>query len=150
MRSLATRTLVLCVLAVLAHPAAALADGSTLYVDQANANCSDNGPGTADEPFCKIGAAASRTTAGTYSEQVAPKSGAAGAPVTFVAEPGETVTVTGNGRGFYVSSRTWVTIERFNITTTTGDGLHITKSSFIKLIGNPCQRRGPAGVGEDR
>ena len=56
MRSLAIRTLVLCVLAVLAHPAAALAAGPTLYVDRANANCTDSGPGTADQPFCTIGA----------------------------------------------------------------------------------------------
>ena len=156
MRSLAIRTLVLCVLAVLAHPAAALAAGPTLYVDRANANCTDSGPGTADQPFCTIGAAASTTTpgttvlvsAGTYAEQVAPKSGAAGSPVTFVAEPGETVTVTGNGRGFSLSNRTWVTIERFNINNTTGDGLYVTNSSFIKLIGNHVSDAGSPSSGQ--
>jgi parallel beta-helix repeat protein len=155
-RSLAIRTLVLCVLAVLAHPAAALAAGPTLYVDRANANCTDTGPGTAAQPFCTIGAAASTTTpgttvlvsAGTYAEQVAPKSGAAGSPVTFVAEPGETVTVTGNGRGFSLSNRTWVTIERFNITNTTGDGLYVTNSSFIKLIGNHVSDAGSPSSGQ--
>jgi parallel beta-helix repeat protein len=155
-RSLAIRTLVLCVLAVLAHPAAALAAGPTLYVDRANANCTDSGPGTADQPFCTIGAAASTTTpgttvlvsAGTYAEQVAPKSGAAGSPVTFVAEPGETVTVTGNGRGFSLSNRTWVTIERFNINNTTGDGLYVTNSSFIKLIGNHVSDAGSPSSGQ--
>jgi parallel beta-helix repeat protein len=155
-RSLAIRTLVLCVLAVLAHPAAALAAGPTLYVDRANANCTDTGPGTAAQPFCTIGAAASTTTpgttvlvsAGTYAEQVAPKSGAAGSPVTFVAEPGETVTVTGNGRGFSLSNRTWVTIERFNITNTTGDGLYVTNSSFIKLIGNHVSDAGSPASGQ--
>ena len=156
MRSLAIRTLVLCVLAVLAHPAAALAAGPTLYVDRANANCTDSGPGTADQPFCTIGAAASTTTpgttvlvsAGTYAEQVAPKSGAAGSAVTFAAEPGETVTVTGNGRGFSLSNRTWVTIERFNITNTTGDGLYVTNSSFIKLIGNHVSDAGSPSSGQ--
>jgi parallel beta-helix repeat protein len=155
-RSLAIRTLVLCVLVVLAHPAAALAAGPTLYVDRANANCTDSGPGTADQPFCTIGAAASTTTpgttvlvsAGTYAEQVAPKSGAAGSPVTFVAEPGETVTVTGNGRGFSLSNRTWVTIERFNINNTTGDGLYVTNSSFIKLIGNHVSDAGSPSSGQ--
>ena len=156
MKSLLTRTLVLCVLAVLAYPAVAAAAGSTLYVDQANPDCSDTGPGTVDRPFCKIGAAASKTTpgttvlvsAGTYSEQVAPKSGATDAPVTFAAEPGESVTVTGNGRGFYVSARTWVTIERFNIANTADDGLYISKSSFINLIGNHVSGAGQPSSGK--
>jgi parallel beta-helix repeat protein len=156
MKSLVTRTLVLCVLALLAHPGVAAAEGSTLYVDQANPNCSDTGSGTAAAPFCKIGAAASRTTpgttvlvsAGTYSEQVAPKSGAAGSAVTFAAEPGETVTVSGNGRGFYLSGRTWVTIERFNIANTANDGLYLSKSSFIKLIGNHVSGAGEPSSGK--
>jgi parallel beta-helix repeat protein len=156
MKSLVTRTLVLCALAVLAYPGVAAAEGSTLYVNQADPNCSDTGSGTADRPFCKIGVAASKTTpgttvlvsAGTYSEQVAPKSGSAGSAVTFAAEPGETVTVTGNGRGFYLSGRTWVTIERFNIANTADDGLYISKSSFIKLVGNHVSGAGQPSSGK--
>ena len=144
-RRLSSAALILGVLlTVLALPAAVRAAATTLYVDQQNPSCSNTGSGTPGQPFCTISAAATRTTpdttvlvsAGTYPEQVVPRSGSSGAPVTFKAEPGETVTVTGGSNGFYISSKTWITVEGFNVTDTTGDGIYVSKSSFIRVIDN--------------
>ncbi|HYM58337.1 MAG TPA: hypothetical protein VES79_10295, partial [Solirubrobacteraceae bacterium] len=55
-------------LAVLVATFAITAVGSaattTLYVDGGNAGCSNTGQGTSAQPFCTIGAAASKVTAG--------------------------------------------------------------------------------------
>jgi hypothetical protein len=118
---------------------------ATLYVDENNSSCTDSGSGTATRPFCRIGAAASRTTAGTivqvkagtYVEEVAVRSGAAGNPVIFEAAPGEEVTVTGPDHGFYASGRSWVTIRGFRVANTAGDGFHVSSgANNIKVIGN--------------
>jgi hypothetical protein len=48
-------------LVAMLFPAGARADaGATLYVDQHNLSCSDSGAGTAAQPFCTIGAAATK------------------------------------------------------------------------------------------
>ena len=124
----------------------------TLYVDRNNASCSDSGPGTAAQPFCKIAAGVARATAGTtvlvfagtYPEMVQPRSGAPNAPITFAAAPGNTVTVTGgtNTNGFWLSGKSWITIEGFNVTGTTGDGIYVSKSSNIQLHSNHVSNSG--------
>jgi parallel beta-helix repeat protein len=132
------------ILTVLALPAAVRAVSTTLYVDRQNSSCSNGGSGTPAQPFCTISAAAAQATAGmtvlvstgTYSEQVAPKSGTAGSPIKFKAEPGETVTVTGKKNGFYISTKSWITVEGFNVNQTIEDGLYVSKSSNISLIDN--------------
>jgi hypothetical protein len=43
---------------------AASADTSTLYVDPANPNCSNSGPGSQLQPFCAIQPAATAALAG--------------------------------------------------------------------------------------
>src|SRR5439155_3882265 len=80
---------------------------ASYYVDQANASCSDVGPGTQAQPYCKISAAlAAHHSPGTtilvmpgrYREQVAPPlSGMSGAPIvlTAMAAPGQPVVVDG-------------------------------------------------------
>jgi hypothetical protein len=77
--------------------AAAAQAAPVLYVDRGNAACSDSGSGTAAQPFCKIGAAASKVTAGqtiqvasvTYPESVVVStSDTSSAPVTFTTAPG--------------------------------------------------------------
>ena len=58
--------------------AAAAQTASILYVDRGNAACADSGSGSATQPFCTIGAAAAKVTAGqtvqvatgTYPEAV--------------------------------------------------------------------------------
>jgi parallel beta-helix repeat protein len=118
---------------------------STLYVDRSRPNCSNTGPGTGGQPFCTIGAAASRATvgttvqvaSGTYPEAVTvADSGTSTAPIVFTAAPGATVTVTGQANGFVVSARSWVTIAGFNVTNTTGVGIKVSDSSRITLSGN--------------
>jgi parallel beta-helix repeat protein len=119
---------------------------TTLFVDSGNTACSDTGAGTADQPFCKISAAAARVTAGqtvqvasgNYPEQVTVKtSGVGGAPVTFTAAPGATVTVgAGQTDAFYLSSKSWITINGFSVVNTTGYGIAVNYSSQITLSNN--------------
>jgi parallel beta-helix repeat protein len=131
-------------------PGAARA-ATTLYVDQAHDNCSNAGPGTASQPFCSIGAAAARTTAGTtvlvssgtYVEQVSVRSGAAGNPVTFRAAPGATPVVRGGNYAWYVSAKSWVTIEGFAVTDTANDGFHVSSGSHhINVLRNHVYETG--------
>jgi parallel beta-helix repeat protein len=133
---------------------------STLYVDQANPNCSDTGNGSASLPFCTIVKAATAAvsgktvivSSGTYSGQVSPNSGTASAPVVFAAAPGASVTVTQGGAkdkyGFYLSSRSYVTVLGFNVTGTTSDGLYVSKSDHISLIGNHVSNSGKPQSGQ--
>jgi parallel beta-helix repeat protein len=154
-----SRLLLACVIAAaLAMPGAvrAVDDPSIVYVDRANSNCTTApSGGSSAQPFCTISGGANKATAGmtvlvsegTYVEQVAPKSGVSGSPVTFRAEPGETVTVTGRNNGFYVSSKSWITIEGFNVTRTIEDGLYVSKSSHIELINNHVSFAGQPSSG---
>src|SRR2546423_7226197 len=77
-----------------------------MYVDKSNPSCSDTGPGDSTTPFCKIGVAAQKATAGTtvqvaggtYSEQVSiSNSGTSDAPIIFTAAPGASVIINGAG-----------------------------------------------------
>jgi parallel beta-helix repeat protein len=133
----------------------------TLYVDRGNSNCSDGGSGTAAQPFCSIGTAASRVTAGqtvlvfsgTYSESVTvSSSGTASAPINFVAAPGATVTVTGSGsgsaNGFYMNNRSYVTVQGFNVTGTSADGIVVKNSSNITIQGNHVSYSGQPAQGK--
>ncbi len=133
----------------------------TLYVDRGNSNCSDGGSGTAAQPFCSIGTAASRVTAGqtvlvfsgTYSESVTvTSSGTASAPINFVAAPGATVTVTGSGsgsaNGVYLNNRSYVTVQGFNVTGTSADGIVVKNSSNITIRGNHVSYSGQPAQGK--
>jgi parallel beta-helix repeat protein len=137
---------------VLVLAAAAHAGAATLYVDKGNRSCADNGPGNAGRPFCTISAAAAVATAGTtvlvsagtYDEQVSvARSGTAPQPVVFRAQPGQTVTVHGGQHGFYVSSRSWVTVQGFHVADTTSDGIHVSSTSaHIKVLDNTVTSAG--------
>jgi parallel beta-helix repeat protein len=115
-----------------------------LYVDQQSPQCSDRGSGSKEQPYCTIGAAASRAAAGTtivvssgnYVEQVEPRSGTRDAPVVFTSAPGASVTVGGRANGFRISGQSWVTIEGFSIAGTAGDGVSVSQSAHIDLLGN--------------
>ena len=57
--------------------------------------------------------------------------------MVFAVAPGETVTVTGQKYGFYVSGKSWVTIQGFNVNDTVNDGIHISSGSRnITVAGN--------------
>ncbi|MFL5926119.1 MAG: PKD domain-containing protein [Gaiellaceae bacterium] len=125
--------------------AAAAALPATLYVDGGNSACSDTASGSPSQPFCTIGAAAARVTAGgtvqvaagTYRESVTVAgSGTSTAPVTFTAAPGATVTVTGGVNGFAISGRSWVTVTGFGVTKTSDYGIAVSNSSHITLADN--------------
>ncbi|MBX5468894.1 MAG: PKD domain-containing protein [Thermoleophilaceae bacterium] len=143
---------VLATLVAAAGPVAAAAGAApTLYVAKNDSRCSDAGAGTATQPFCSIGAAASRVVAGqtvlvrsgTYNETVTvSSSGTASAPINFTAEPGADVTVAGGSDGFYLSGRSWVTIQGFKVTGTSGDGIVVKSSSHITVRGNRVSNSG--------
>ena len=125
--------------------------GGTLHVARNHPACSDTGPGTATQPLCTISAAASRVTAGqtvrvsagTYTEQVTvSRSGTATAPIRFLAAPGADVVVTGGEHGFYLSSRSNVIVEGFEVRNTEDDGIVVKRSSRITLRGNEVHHVG--------
>jgi uncharacterized repeat protein (TIGR01451 family) len=133
------------------------ADSATLYVDGSNPNCSDTGPGTDTQPFCRIGAAAARVSAGqtvqvaagTYSENVTvPVSGTAIAPIVFTAAPGATVTLTGHSNGFSISGRSWITVVGFTVTNTTSYGISVSNASHITLLNNNLSNAGQPVSGQ--
>jgi parallel beta-helix repeat protein len=123
---------------------------TTLYVDQRDGGCSAAGSGSADQPFCTIGAAAAVAGAGDtvevapgrYREEVTPGSGEEGAPVVFRAARGGEVTVTGAGHGFSLRDRRWVTVEGFHVSETSGDGIYVANSAHIRLTGNHVDHAG--------
>src|SRR5207249_3730648 len=84
---------------------------STLYVDQANQNCWDSGPGSVTQPYCTIGKAASTAVAGqtvvvkagNYAENVmVANSGTSAAPIVFTTAAGDAVTVSRQTHGFTI------------------------------------------------
>ncbi len=131
---------------VLTAPAQAAA--TTLYVDSNNPACSNAGSGTSSIPYCTISAAASVAKAGqtvlvdpgVYPESVTVKnSGTPSTPVVFAAAPGAAVTVTGGGgltHGFTLSSKSWVTVQGFNVTSTTGAGIYVSGGSHVTIADN--------------
>ncbi len=135
------------------------ATGPTLYVDRGNAACSDAGAGTADQPFCTIGAAAAKVTAGqtvqvaagSYPESVTvASSGTSTAPVAFTATPGATVTLNGQTNGFAISGRSWVSVTGFAVTNTTDYGIAVSNSSHITLSGNHVSYSGKPVSGQTK
>jgi parallel beta-helix repeat protein len=125
--------------------AAAAEASTTLYVDRGNPACADSGSGTLTQPFCTISAAAAKVTAGqtvqvasgTYPERVVvSSSGTSAAPIVFMAAPGAAVTLNGQANGFYLSSKSWVTISGFTVVNTTDYGIAVNTSSHITLSKN--------------
>src|ERR687884_316428 len=138
-------------MAALVGAAPGSADSTTLYVDRASAAWSDGGPGTLAQPFCTIGAAAAKVTAGqtvqvaagTYPEAVnVSSSGTSTAPITFTAAPGATVTLSGQANGFVISGRSWVTVNGFSVTGTSGYGIDVSSSSHVTISGNHITNAG--------
>ena len=132
-----------------------------LYVAKGNASCTDAGTGTATQPFCSIKPAASRVvggqtvlvSSGTYNEGVTlSSSGTANAPITFAAAPGANPIVNGgNGassNGFYVSGKSYVTIQGFTVTGTGGDGIVVKNSTNIAVRSNHVLNCGQAASGK--
>src|SRR5690349_2455005 len=141
----------------------ARAAGTTYYVDNTNPACSElsTGPqGTAAVPFCTLSRGALkaavpgdivRVVAGTYAETVYPNSGTAGNPITFQANPGVTVTgqpgtLTAGYSAFALSNDSYVVIDGFNITQTSGQGIYVDSSNHITISNNHVSYSGVSSV----
>ncbi len=131
--------------------------GSVLYVDNTNPFCLDTGGGTQVQPFCTIGAAAAKVTAGqtvqvagtTYAELVKiARSGTPTQPIVFTAAPGSSPTVTGATNGFSISGQSYVTVEGFNITRATGDGIYVKNSTNVDIVRNHVSYNGQPVLNE--
>jgi len=97
--------------------------GSTYYVD--SSACNDSFPGSATQPWCTIGHAASVMVpgdtvivrAGRYHESVVPRSGAAGAYITYQAQPGAVLDGTGTtAQAFDINNVAYLNIAGFEVT----------------------------------
>ena len=130
-----------------------LAAGATLHVDQNNAQCTNSGSGTEQQPFCTIGAAAGQVAAGDtvlvqsgiYNEAVTvPSSGTSGAPIVFNAVGA--VTVTGQARGFDLSGRNWITVQGFMISNTSKEGIRALLVENLTISGNQVINAGDVGI----
>jgi parallel beta-helix repeat protein len=128
---------------------------TTLYVDRNNGNCFDLGAGTQTQPFCTISAGATKVlqgqtlqvASGTYTE--APSvghSGTATSPIVVTAAPQASVTITGGSNGMKISSRSWVTVQGFTVTQTTGAGVYVSYSSNV-TVSNMTVTQTPGGNG---
>jgi len=101
------------------------ADENVLHVGAGSADCADDGPGTADRPFCTIGAAAARVGAGQtvkiaegeYPERVTiPASGTSEKPISFVGSTsGGRVEMTGPTAGFVIDGQRHIRIENVTV-----------------------------------
>ncbi len=145
---------------VLTLPQAAYAQAATLYVG--GSGCSDGGSGTSSQPYCTIAKAASIAAAGqtvmvqsgSYSGQVTvANSGTASNPIVFTVASGATATVTGGTYGFYLASKSYVTIDGFKVTATTSFGIYVTSSNHITVsrntvtfAGHPTSSQKAAGI----
>ena len=64
------------------------------------------------------------------------KSGTAGAPITFTAAPGASVSVSGKANGFALWGVSWVAVRDFDVTGTSDYGIVAGNASHITLAGN--------------
>jgi parallel beta-helix repeat protein len=127
------------------------ATGRVLYVDQHNHGCANSGSGTAQRPFCSIGAAAAivgpgqtvRVAAGSYAENVrVSRSGTSRAPVVFTAAPRAKVIVHGRTSGFTITGKNWIRIIGFTVTKTASYGIAVSDSSHVTLANNEVSYSG--------
>lgn len=121
--------------------APAQADATVLFVRQLSPTCSDSGPGTAEQPFCTIGAAAAVVTAGqtvdvsygVYRERVTlTSSGTPDAPITFRGD----ATSTGPDVGFVIDGQHDIVLKDMRLLNTVAvPALDISDASAITIDG---------------
>jgi parallel beta-helix repeat protein len=143
---------------LLAGAAPGAAPRSVLYVDGATARCSDSdGSGSKGRPFCTIGAAAARVSAGStvtvaagiYRERVAVRgSGTAARPIVFTVVPGAVAVVTGGKNGFSLRGCSWVRVNGFTVTHTTEYGISVSDATHVTLSHNRVRYAGRAVDGQ--
>ena len=125
-------------------------------MDKTNPACTDTGQvGSFAQPFCTIGRGAYlaqpgqivHVLHGTYAESVLPeRSGTAGNPITFLADPGVTVTGTAPGTGFGaafgLSGKSYIVIDGFNTDNTWYKGIYVDASDHITITNNHVTHAG--------
>ncbi|MFE6841007.1 hypothetical protein [Streptomyces sp. NPDC057686] len=145
-----TRTVVLLtagLVTLFGVPAAAAADApASLYVDNADAHCSDAGSGAQPAAFCTISAAARIVKPGqtvriapgeTYDEAVTvDRSGEPGRPIAFVSGAADGYSRVDLGKSLTVSGAGHVVVRGMYI----GDGIRVSRSADVEL--DQIQSRG--------
>jgi len=94
-----------------------------------------------------------RVLAGTYLEKVKPvNNGTAGNPITFSAAPGVTVKGDGSlsGSAFRLTGWSYITIEGFNVTDTSQEGIYVSGSDHITISNNHVSSAGSPSSGNER
>ncbi|MFI2648634.1 right-handed parallel beta-helix repeat-containing protein [Micromonospora fulviviridis] len=124
--------------------AAQAADGATLYVRPAATYCSDTGPGTYEQPFCSIGAAASVVSAGqtvelsggVYREHVTvTRSGTPDAPIVFRGSSSSSQLI-GPAGGITIDGQHDIRIERIQVPgAADGPALDIRNATRVTVEG---------------
>ncbi len=137
--------------------ASSAAPRSTFYVDGSTARCSDSTrSGSKAEPFCRIGAAAARASAGVtvkvaagiYRERVVVRASGTGAkPIVFSPVRGATVRITGQKNGFSINGVSWIHINGFTITHTGEYGISVSHASHVTLSNNRVRYAGQPSEG---
>jgi parallel beta-helix repeat protein len=156
-RLVAGAALAACGLAFAGRDASA-ARHATFYVNGSTVSCSDSTPfGSKAEPFCTIGAAAARATAGvtvkvaagTYRERVVVGvSGTRASPIVFSPIRKGTVLITGRKNGFSISGVSWIHVSGFTITHTDEYGISVSHASHVTLFKNRVRYAGKPTVGQ--
>lgn len=121
------------------------AASAMVYVDQGNPACTDAGSGSLTEPLCTLVRAGViavpgqtvEVASGVYTGTVTVnRDGTVTDPIVFVAAAGADVTVTGGTYGFKMSAKSYVTVQGFTITGTTGHGVYVGNSDHIVVRSN--------------
>ena len=131
--------------------------GGQYYVDATHGN--DGNPGTVDAPWRTIARAWSavpagsviNVRAGTYTQQtyLTGRSDGASNPVTLRPYPGETVTLqngSGAGAAVYIEGVNGLRIQGFRVTNPSSDGIKVTNSSNVEIVGNDVYGCGNQGI----
>ena len=157
-RNLAAGAAVLALAFASASTAADAASHRTYYVDGSTVRCSNSTrSGSRAEPFCTIGAAAARASAGvtvkvaagTYREAVVIRaSGTAARPIVFSPVRGAHVLVTGQKNGFSIENASWIRVAGFTVTHTDEYGISVSHASHVTLSRNRVRYAGEPTQGQ--
>ncbi|HEX3647798.1 MAG TPA: PKD domain-containing protein [Pseudonocardiaceae bacterium] len=141
----------------------AAAPTADLFVNNVLGTCSDSGPGSADQPYCTIQAAANAVlpgqtvhiAAGQYSGQVSiARSGTQGAPITFTGVPqpataaSKPIVNAHGGPGFHVAGAHDVVITGVQVVGS-APGVAVSDSSRVTVTDDFLNGAGDSGDGVD-
>ncbi len=136
---------------------------ATYYVDQNHPEASDTNPGTESLPWLTIQKAADTIIAGDmvyikegiYNEQVIPQnSGSSGNHITYLAYPGDTVTIDGTGIPlpdwygvFDITGKSYIKVSGLRVINSTDSGILAWGSNHIIIENNYTYNTVSSGIG---